>query len=115
MFTRESIAKEIKRIQDSVPKLLRDFTLIETLKTPAMKLVAEKAMEDESLPEEKRRQIKLLYDKGMFSGKKIVENAKVAKQRDDWVKRELKKAVKEGRLPTKKQLKELKLAELHNE
>lgn len=115
MFTRESIAKEIAKIQQSVPELLRKNTLVEALKTPEMKLVAEKAMDDEFLPDEKRKQIKQLYDLGLFSGKTIKENPKVAKQRDLWVQREIKRAVKEGRLPTKKQLKELELLELHND
>lgn len=109
MFTKESIGLELKRIQDSIPKLIRDNTIVEKLKTPEMKLVFEKALEDPKLSEEKKLQIKHMLDSGMFDKKVITENVKVAKMRDDYVTREIKKSVKEGRLPTKKQLKELGL------
>jgi hypothetical protein len=114
MFTRESISKELRRINESVPQLLRDNTLIETAKTPEMKLVFEKAVEDENLSQEMRDKAKHLLDTGIFDKKKIVENPKVAKQRDDWVAREIKKAIKEGRLPNKKQARELGLDKLHD-
>lgn len=113
MFTRESITLELKRINDSVPKLLRDNTLIEVLKTPDMKLVFEKALEDETLTEEKRRQIKNILDSGKLDAKRITENPKVAKQRDEYVAREIKKSIKEGRLPNKKQARLLGLDKLH--
>jgi hypothetical protein len=110
MFTKESIGLELKRIQDSIPKLLKDNTLTEKFKTPAMKLVFEKALEDPKVSEDKKLKIKHMLDTGMFDKKSIIENASVAKQRDDYVVREIKKSVKAGRLPTKKQLKELGLS-----
>lgn len=113
MFTRESISQELKRIQESVPKLLKDNTLIEIPKTPAMELVFQKAMEEPNITPEKKEQIRKLLASGMFSKNKITENYKVSKMRDDYVTREIKKAVKAGRLPNKKQLKELGLDELH--
>ena len=109
MFTRESIGLELKRIQDSIPPLIKEFTLIEKLKTPAMKLVFEKALEEPTLSEEKKKRIKHMLESGMFDKKQIYENPEVAKQRDDYVTREIKKSVKAGRLPTKKQLKALNL------
>jgi hypothetical protein len=109
MFTKESIGLELKRIQDSIPKLLKDNTLTEKFKTPAMKLVFEKSLEDPNVSEDKKLKIKHMLDTGIFDKKSIIENASVAKQRDDYVVREIKKSVKAGRLPTKKQLKELGL------
>lgn len=109
MFTKESISLELKRIQDSIPPLIKEFTLIEKLKTPAMKLVFEKAIEDPNISDEKKEKIKHMLDTGMFDKKQIYENKEVAKQRDEYVSREIKKSVKAGRLPTRKQLKELGL------
>lgn len=109
MFTKESIGLELKRIQDSIPPLIKEFTLIEKLKTPAMKLVFEKALEDPNISPEKKERIKHMLDTGMFDKKQIYENKDIAKQRDDYVGREIKKSVKAGRLPTRKQLKELGL------
>lgn len=113
MFTQESISKELKRINDSVPELLKANTLIEVAKTPDMQFVFEKALEDPDLSEEKKRKIKNMLDTGMFNKKKITENHQVAKQRDDYVSREIKKSVKEGRLPNKKQARLLGLDKLH--
>lgn len=109
MFTKESIGLELKRIQDSIPQIIKEFTFVEKLKTPAMKLVFEKALEDPNLSPEKKERIKHMLDTGMFDKKEIYENKTVAKQRDDYVAREIKKSIKAGRLPTKKQLKELGL------
>lgn len=113
MFTRESISLELKRIQDSIPKLLKDNTLKEVPKTPIMELVFKKALEDADITPEKKAQLQKLIDTGILSQNKIIENPKVAKMRDDWVAKEIKKSVREGRLPSKKKLKELKFNELH--
>lgn len=106
MFTRESISKELARIQASVPKMFKDMLFEEKLKTPDMKLVFEKGLE-QITSEEKRKQIQITLDKGVLNRKQIVENPKVAQQRDIWVQKEIKKSVKAGRLPTRKQLQEL--------
>lgn len=109
MFTKETIAKEFKRIQDSVPMMMKEFTLVEVEKTPAIKMVMEKALENPTISQEKKDKIKRLLDAGVFSKKTIHENPKIAKQRDEYVIREIRKSVKAGRLPTKKKLKELGL------
>ncbi len=112
MFTRESISKELKRIQDSVPKMLRENTLSEVKKTPEMEMVFQRALESPDISTEKKDQIRNLLASGRFSKTKIIENYKVAKMRDEYVQREISKSVKAGRLPTKKKLKELKIFEL---
>lgn len=109
MFTKETIGLELKRISNSVPQMIKDNTLIEKLKTPEMKLVFEKALEEPNISQEKKDRIKHMLDTGMFDKKVITENTKIAKMRDDYVGREIKKSVKAGRLPTKKQLLELGL------
>jgi len=116
MHTRESITKETKRIQNSIPQRIKDNTLIETYKSPDIVFVLKKALEDPSISEEKKTKIRsLLESNHPVVKKEIRENARIAKIRDDYVQREIKKAVKAGRLPTKKQLAKLKLNELHGE
>lgn len=115
MFTQESITKELKRINDSVPQLFKDMTIIETKKTPAIEFVAQKLIEDPDISQEKKDKIKKLLDKGTFSKMKLTENVTIAKMRDEYVSREIKKSVKAGRLPTKKQFREMRLNELHND
>lgn len=107
--TQESISKELKRIQDNVPVLFKTNLFINVKKTPTLEFIAQKALEDNDYPEEKKAQLKRLLDEGTLSKELITEDPKVAKQRDLWVQREIKKSVSEGRLPTRKQLKELKI------
>jgi len=109
--TRETITKELQRIQASVPPLLKKHLFVEKLKTPEMKLVAEKALESD-MDEEKKMHVKKLLDEGYFDKKIIAESRTVATQIDQYVQREINKSVKAGRLPTKKQLKELNLEQL---
>ena len=109
MFTRESVFAELKRINQSIPQTLKDFVVTETEKTPAIKLVFEKALEDPSISKEKKEKIKNILDSGKFDQKKLTENDRIAKMIDEYVQREIRKSVKAGRLPTKKQFRELKL------
>ena len=76
-----------------------------------MKMVAEKALESD-MDEEKKVHVKKLLDEGYFDKKYIAENQSIVTQIDNYVKREINKSVREGRLPTKKQLKELNLEKL---
>lgn len=112
-MTEEQIFKELQRIQASVPKHLRDNVVREENAAPSVNLVIEKAFEDPNFPEEKKEQLRLLKENGFFDRKTPVQDPKIAKQIDQYVMRELKKSVKEGRLPSKKQLKELNLFKLH--
>lgn len=113
MHTRDTISKELKRIQDSVPEIYRVGLITEKDKTPTMKFVADKLLESDTVAQETKDAVQSLKDNGYFNKKKLYEDPKIAKQRDLWVQREIQKSVKAGRLPTKKQLKELKLAELN--
>jgi len=114
MFTHESISKELKRINDSVPDLIKEFTLIKKEKHSVIEFVMRKALEEPNISEEKKKRLRKALATGIFNQTTIAENPDVAKQRDDWVTREIKKSVKAGRLPTKKQLKELGLDKIEN-
>lgn len=109
IHTQETISKELKRIQDSVPQLFKDTMFTKVKKTPTLEMVAEKAIEDNDFPEEKKARVQMLLNEGHLSKENYIENAKTAQQRDLWVQKEIKKSVAAGRLPNKKQLKELNI------
>lgn len=106
-FTQEQVNKEMARIQQSIPRAWLDYVVSETHLTPTIKDVVEKAIEDKDFPEEKKKQLLHLKEMGYFDKKIVRQNEKIAKMIDEYVTREIKKSVKAGRLPTKKQLKEL--------
>jgi YHS domain-containing protein len=70
-----------------------------------MKMVFEKALEDPNISEEKKQQVRNLLESGQLDKEVTTEDRKIAKMLDDYVIREMKKSVKAGRLPNKKQLK----------
>lgn len=113
-MTPEHIRKVLAEIHQKVPEALRKSVVSYVKATPTIEMVMEKAMEMESLSEEKRRNIKELYDAGEFSKMRVMENPKVAKQIDQMISREINKAIKEGRLPGKKKLAEIMKADEQN-
>lgn len=114
MHTQETISRELKRIQESVPEMFRTMLFTEVDKTPDVKRVAELALADPDFPQEKKERLQNLLDSGTLSKKITKENPKVAKQRDLWVQKEIKKSVSAGRLPNRKQLKALNLKHYGN-
>ena len=95
----EQIELVFKEIQAKIPAGLRNSVVVEVDKTPTMKMLAEKMIEEGIGTDKEREQVKNLLDSGYFSQKRYIENAKVAKQIDNLVSREINKAVKSGRLP----------------
>lgn len=106
-MTQEKINDVLRDIYAKVPKEWRDNVVQTTPLTPTMASVVSKAIEDPDFPQEKKEQLKIFQDLGYFNKEKFAENSNLAKKIDTFVNREIKKAVKEGRLPTKKKLKEL--------
>jgi hypothetical protein len=103
-MTLDDIAAELKKIHDSVPDEYRRQAVIEVPATPTMKMVMEKAVHMESIPKEKRDQIQNLIDAGEFDKVRSIENQKITKIIDAHVTREITKAIKAGRLPSRKKL-----------
>lgn len=104
--TKESIQKELARIQGSVPKVYREGLFFEEYTAPAVVQVLEKALEGDA-PEEKKAEWRVLLAEA--KEKKITENPKRAAMIERWVQKEIKISVKAGRLPTKKEFKKLNL------
>lgn len=87
-----------------VPKSYKEGLLRTQKLTPTVEMVMKEAATMEAIPQEKRDQIQRLLDAGEFSKLTVTENQKRTKLIDMFVDREIKKSVKAGRLPTKKQL-----------
>lgn len=105
--TKDSIDKVLREIQQSVPETLRKAVVVKKLATPTMIFIVDKALEDPDFPQDKKDKLRELKDAGYFTKERATEDPKVAKQIENYVARETKRAIKEGRLPTKKQFKEL--------
>ena len=97
----------LREIQRSVPAEWRKTVVTERKLTPAVEFVFQKALEDDSISPEKKAQIKNILDSGMVSTSAPQEDPKFSKQIDEYVTREINKAVKAGRLPPKSHIKYL--------
>lgn len=106
MFTKEQISKVLRRIQASIPKALMDKVVYKEPVTPTIKKVAELAL-NENIPEWKKDKLRTLLASGDLDKTVEAENPQVAQQIDNYVQREIKKAIKNKELPTKKQLKKI--------
>lgn len=103
-MTTETISEELKRINASIPKQWMESIAIEVSVSPTISKIVDIALKDDSISEEKKKELQLLKDTGHFNKKKVIENKKVAKLINEYISREIKKSVKAGRLPDKKQL-----------
>lgn len=101
MTQEERIAAVLKEISDRAPKMLLKNVAKEVKATPTMEMVIEKVLKSKpkKISQEKLEKLQTLYDAGEFSKKRVVEDPKIAKQLDNYYSREIRKAVKEGRLP----------------
>lgn len=108
-FTQESISKVLREINSRIPPLLKkNAYTIESL-TPTIMKVMEEALKSDNISAEKKEEVKRLTEQGYFKKEKITENPRYVKMINEWTTREIKKAVKQGRLPNKAQLSELEL------
>lgn len=106
-MNKELIDKELKRIQEEANKLFGSRIIEEIPKTPTIKMVMDKALESSSVNDELKSKIQTLKDAGEFDKKKYSENQKFKKMAEEYVTREIRKSVKAGLLPNKKQLKQI--------
>ncbi len=107
MMDADAISKKLAEINSRLPKMISKNIIQEVSVTPTVKFVVEQAMSDPDFPADKKEKLKTLYELGDFSKKKIVENKKFAKMADQWMAREINKAIKKGELPHPSQIKDL--------
>lgn len=98
-MTPESIAQTLRDINARVPKLLRERAVTEVKATPTIEFVYQKFIEDGFGTPEQREKVQALLDSGVLSKTKPIENPKITKMIDQFITREIKKAVKQGKLP----------------
>lgn len=108
-FTQESISNVLREINSRIPPLLKKNAYSVQPLTPTIMKVMEEALKSDKISEEKKDEVKRLTEQGYFKKEKITENPKYVKMINEWTTRQIKKAVKEGRLPNKAQLAELEL------
>lgn len=106
-FTQESISKVLREINANIPVLLKKHAYTEESLTPTIEKVMKEALNSPNISEEKKAEVRRLEEQGYFKRKKFTENPRYVKMINEWTKKQLKKAVKEGRLPNKAQLAEL--------
>lgn len=118
LHTQESIDKELKRINNTIPTMLKQQVVTNVDVTPGIKLLMQTVIakpvgevvtnketgESMTITAELKAKAQRLMDTGKITLTKPQQNPKVAKLIDNWVNRAIKKSVKEGRLPNKKQL-----------
>lgn len=93
--------KVIARIQNSIPKMwLDNITHKEKPGGVALEII-EKALVDPEVSEEVKQKCRLMKDSGYLDKEIDVENPQYTKLIDEYVEREIKKAVKRGELPKK--------------
>lgn len=97
----EHINRVLKEIQAKAPRDLMRASYSEQKVSPNVEFVVDKALESNMDPK-KKEQLQQLKDAGEFSRKRIVANEIAEKQLSNYFNREINKAIREGRLPSKK-------------
>lgn len=106
-MTEEQVYKTLREIYSRVPKEWRENVVTEKPSTPTMIKVIDEALADPNYDPEKKKQLQALKDSGQLDKKQYSEDQTLVKKIDNFVNREINKAVKDGRLPNKKKLAEL--------
>lgn len=101
----EQISKVLSEIQSRIPRNLIKNAVSEVKLTPTVEFVMDKALEDPKISEEKKAKIRTLKENGEFSKMTYRNNERVQKQINNFVEREIKKAIKDGRLPHRNDIK----------
>lgn len=93
MINFDKNAKVLADIQARVPQEWR-AQLMQTIKvSPDMERFIKKVLRNKDLPPEKHKQLEILFRTGEFSKTKEVLNEAIAKKIDDFVGREIKRAI----------------------
>jgi len=98
MINFEKNAKVLADIQSRVPKEWRAM-LMKTIKvSPSTEFLVKKILRNKDLSPDKHKHLEILYKTGEFSKTKEVLNEQIAKKIDNFVEREIKRAIKLGLL-----------------
>lgn len=108
-YNADHIAKVLKGIQDKIPRnLIANAVSIHKL-TPTVEKVMDAAISwsSETISEEKKNKIRELKAAGEFSKTTFVDNIPVQKKINNFVSREINRAIKSGELPPRSKIKDV--------
>lgn len=108
-MTESEVYKVLQEINSRVPKAWKEGVIVQKANTPVMAKVVDEALNSPNTSPERKKQLQELKDAGYFDKKKFSEDPAIAKKINAFTMREINKAVKEGRLPNKRKLAELKI------
>lgn len=97
--TEKRIHEVLRDIQSRIPKNLLANVIVTRKATPTVEMVVKAALASDTFPEQKKKDLQILLDNGHFSKEKVFENPKYAKMIDNFVLREINKAIKAGKIP----------------
>lgn len=103
------VYKVLQEINSRVPKAWKDAVVVSKASTPMIAKVVDEALISPNTTEERKKELQELKDAGYFSKQKFSEDPEIARKINQFTMREINKAVKEGRLPNKRKLAELKI------
>lgn len=103
----DQIAAVLKEIQSRIPKTLLKNAVREVKMTPTVDFVMQKALESPTISEEKKQKIRDVIASGEFTKMKYVDDPKIQKMINNFLGREINKAIKEGKLPPQNEIKEV--------
>lgn len=103
----DKIAGVLRDIQSRIPKNLLKNAVRQTKLTPTIDFVMQKALESPTVSEEKKDKIRTVISTGEFTKMKYVDNPKIQGMINNFVNREINKAIKDGRLPPREEIKDI--------
>jgi len=115
MITQDQITEELKRIQASIPRSYFKGLLRQRKVSLTVKRVMELALKEPDIPEKKKQKYRELLESGDLDYTETVENKRAAERINAWVEKEIKKSIKAGRLPNKKELYDIQRANKQND
>ena len=90
--------RELRRIQESIPKEWKDTLITKELVTPHMARGIEKMLRDKHLTAEQKEKLQAVRDSGYFHQTEEAVNKRVQKKIDKYLNEEINKSIKAGRL-----------------
>jgi hypothetical protein len=89
----------LRRIQDSIPKELTERVTKKAPLAPTIKEVIERGLADPKVSPEIKHKLQVVKDSGYLDKEIEVEDPEITKQIDEFVEKEIEKAVLRGELP----------------
>ena len=95
---KDSDLKELRRIQESIPKEWSDKLIRKVYITPEHKKAVDEVLRRKDLTEVQREKVQAIKDSGYFAQKEEVVNKSIEKKIKQYVEAEIEKSKRAGRL-----------------